>query len=145
MLKKIRSLTYQHAIPAAFIIFGLYEILMKGLGKLLGLLPGTMPALYFIELVLILVPIGFVCFFGFSKCFKQGGFLRGLLYASPLFAFQAIAMVVFLSESIGNPDVTWRAWYWIIYYLITNICVGLREDCIYRATLQNVIAKKYAN
>ena len=145
MLKKIRSLTYQHALLAAFIIFGLYELLLSGLGKLLSLLPNTLPFLYLIEIILILVPIGIVCFFGFSNCFKKGGFLRGLLYASPLFVFQAISLIIFFSQNVGNPDVTWRPWYVILYFLITNICVGIREECIYRATLQNIIAKKYTN
>ena len=145
MLKKIRSLTYQHALLAAFIIFGLYELLLSGLGKLLSLLPNTLPFLYLIEIILILVPIGIVCFFGFSNCFKKGGFLRGLLYASPLFVFQAISLIIFFSQNVGNPDVTWRPWYVILYFLITNICVGIRDECIYRATLQNIIAKKYTN
>lgn len=35
MLKKIRSLTYQYAIPAAFIIFVIIDILLLGLGQLL--------------------------------------------------------------------------------------------------------------
>ena len=33
----------------------------------------------------------------------------------------------------------------IIFELFTIIGVGIREECIYRATLQNIVAKKHAN
>jgi hypothetical protein len=32
-----------------------------------------------------------------------------------------------------------------VYSLFSILCVGIREECIYRATIQNIVAKKYAN
>ena len=145
MLKKIRSLTDQHAIPAAFIIFVIYDLLLVGLGKLLSLLPKTLPVQYLCEIVLILIPIALVAFFGFSRAFKKGNFFRGLLCCLPFIAFQLIALAVFFSENLGNPEASWKPWYLILYGVVSVVGIGIREECIYRATFQNIVAKKHAN
>ena len=145
MLKKIRSLTYQYAIPAAFIVFVLIDLLLLGLGQLLSLLPPTLPMLYLSETIMILVPVASVFFFGFSSAFKKGNFLRGLLYLLPLIVSQAIILGGFFSENLGNPEANWKPWYLVVYGVFSVVGVGVREECIFRATIQNILAKKHAN
>lgn len=145
MLKKIRSLTYQYAIPAAFIVFVLIDLLLLGLGQLLSLLPPTLPMLYLIETIMILVPVAGVFFFGFSSAFKKGNFLRGLLYLLPLIVSQAIILGGFFLENLGNPEANWKPWYLVVYGVFSVVGVGVREECIFRATIQNILAKKHAN
>ena len=144
MLKKIRSLAYQHALPAAFIIFILLDLLLLGTGQLLSLLPKTLPMKYFTEIILMLIPAAAVVFFGFSRAFKKGHFFRGLLYSLPFIAIHLIVLATFFSESLGNPEANWNPWYIIVYGLFSVLGIGVREECIYRATIQNVLAKKYA-
>lgn len=145
MLKKIKSLTYQYAIPAAFIVFVLLDSLLLGLGRLLSLLPPTLPMAYLAEIILILVPAAFVCVFGFSSAFKKGKFFRGLLYGLPIILSQLVTLVIFFSKNLGNPEASWRPWYMIVYGMFCVLGVGLREEFFYRATIQNILAKKYAN
>jgi membrane protease YdiL (CAAX protease family) len=54
-------------------------------------------------------------------------------------------LLVLLLDFSGNPESNWNPWYLIIYGVFTIVGVGVREECIYRATLQNILAKKYAN
>lgn len=145
MLKKIRALSYQHAIPAAFIIFLLIDFSLLGLGQLLSLLPPTLPMIYLFEIILMIVPAAFVFFFGFSSAFKKGSFLRGLLYGLPFIALQLFTLATFFTGTLGNPEVNWKPWYLIIYGVFSVFGIGFREECIYRATIQNVVAKKHAN
>ena len=145
MLKKIRSLSYQYAIPAAFIIFVLLDLLLFGLSGLLSFLPRTLLTQYLTELILMLVPVAFVCFFGFSSAFKKGKFFRGLLYCLPFIIFQLLILAVFFEKNLGNPEANWKPWYLIVYGLFSVVGIGVREECLYRATIQNILAKKYAN
>ena len=144
MLKKIRSLAYQYALPAAVIIFVLFDLLLLGIGRLLSLLPETLIIGYVNETILILLPIALVFFFGFSRAFKKGSFFRGLLCVLPFLVLQLIILIAFLSETLGNPEVNWNPWYLSVYGVFTVVGVGIREECVYRATIQNVLAKKYA-
>jgi membrane protease YdiL (CAAX protease family) len=94
---------------------------------------------------MILVPVSIVFFFGFSSSFKKGNFLRGLLYLLPLIVLQAIILGGFFSENLGNPEANWKPWYLVVYGVFSVVGVGVREECIFRATIQNILAKKYAN
>jgi membrane protease YdiL (CAAX protease family) len=83
--------------------------------------------------------------FGFSSAFKKGSFWRGIICGLPLILSQVMSLFFFFSENVGNPSVDWKPWYLIVYSVFTIVGVGIREECIYRATLQNIIAKKYTN
>ena len=144
MLKKIRSLTYQYAIPAAFIIFVLTDLLLLGLGQLLSFLPPKLPMLYLVEIIFILIPVALMFFFGFSSAFKKENILRGVFYLLPYVVFQLIVLGVFFSENLGNSDANWKPWYLVVYGVFSVIGIGVREECIFRGTLQNILAKKYA-
>lgn len=145
MLKKIRALTAQHAIPAALIIFILIKVLLFALGKLYKLAPHTLIAEYVSEIILIIIPMAIVAFFGFSPAFKKGNFLRGLLCCLPYLLVQVVMLVSFFAKNLGSPEVSWNPGFLIIYSVFTVLGVGIREECIYRATLQNIVAKKHAN
>lgn len=145
MLKKFRSVTERHAIPASFIVFVLFEVLILGLGQLLSLMPETLPLNFLSEVILMVVPIAIVFLFGFSRTFKKGNFLKGLLCALPFLVLQLFVLAFFFFDNIGNPDASWKQWYWIAFGVFRIIGVGVREECFYRATIQNILAKKYAN
>ena len=145
MLKKIRSFTEQYAIPAAFIVFIALDFLMLGLGRLLSLLPKTLPLDFLKETILMLVPVGIVFFFGFSSAFKKGKFFKGILCCLPFVAWILLTLGVFFSKNLGNPETSWKPWYLIIYGVFSIFGIGVREECLYRATIQNIVAKKYAN
>lgn len=145
MLKKIRSLTYQYAIPAAFIVFVVFDLLLMGLGRLLSLLPKSLPMAYLTEVILMLVPAVIVFIFGFSSAFKKGSFFRGLICFLPFVVFQMLVLAIFFSENLGDPEANWNPWYMMVYGVFSIVGVGVREECIYRATIQNILAKKHAN
>jgi membrane protease YdiL (CAAX protease family) len=145
MLKKIRSLTYQYAIPAAFIVFVVFDLLLMGLGQLLSLLPKSLPMAYLTEVILMLVPAVIVFIFGFSSAFKKGSFFRGLICFLPFVVFQVLVLAIFFSENLGDPEANWNPWYMMVYGVFSIVGVGVREECIYRATIQNILAKKHAN
>lgn len=145
MLKKIRSLTYQYAIPAVFVIYILLDLLLHGVGQLLSFLPRTLPMGFLTEIIMILVPVGFVFFFGFSHTFKKGNLLRGLICFLPIIVSQMLLLGLFFSENLGNPEANWKPWYLIVYGVFSVVGIGIREECFYRATIQNILAKKYAN
>ena len=145
MLKKIRSLTYQYAIPAAFIVFAVFDLLLMGLGQLLSLLPKSLPMAYLTEVILMLVPAVIVFIFGFSSAFKKGSFFRGLICFLPFVVFQMLVLAIFFSENLGDPEANWNPWYMMVYGVFSIVGVGVGEECIYRATIQNILAKKHAN
>ena len=145
MLKKIRSLTYKYAISATFIIFVLTDMLLLGIGQLLSLLPPTLPTLYLLEIILILIPVALVFFFGFSSAFKKGKLLRGLLYLLPFIVLQLFILMLFFVGNLKNPEANWKPWYLVVYGVFSVVGVAVREECIFRATFQNILAKKYAN
>ena len=144
-IKKIREWTYKHAILAAFIVFILYKILILGLGKLLSLLPVSIPTEFFKETILIIIPIAIVVFFGFSSTFKKGNFFKGLLCALPFFILELILFIGIFVSNTKKPELTWNPWIAIVIGIFSIIGIGIREECVYRATIQNIVAKKHAN
>ena len=145
MIKKIRSLTDKYPIPAAFIAFVLIDVVVLGLGQLLSPLTNTLFMSYVVHTILIIVPVAIVFLFGFSSAFKKGSFWRGIICGLPLILSQVMSLFFFFSENVGNPSVDWKPWYLIVYSVFTIVGVGIREECIYRATIQNIIAKKHVN
>ena len=144
MLKKIRALAEQHAIGWVLILFVLFDLLLLGLGRLFSLLPQTLSMQYLSELVLILLPVGLVVVCGFSRAFQKGSLLRGLGYFLPFLLLQALILFLFFAKNLKNPGADWKPWYLAVYGVFSIVGVGIREECIYRATLQNILAKKYA-
>lgn len=144
MLKRIRELTYQHAIIASLIAFLVIDWGLFGLGRLTSLLPQTLPVKLLVEIFFILLPIAIVIFFGFSRALRPGKVFRGLFYCWPFIAIQIIGLCTFFSQNLGNPEVSWHSLPGIAGGLFAVLGVGIREECIYRATFQNIVAKKYA-
>ncbi|MBR6549185.1 MAG: CPBP family intramembrane metalloprotease, partial [Clostridia bacterium] len=132
-------------ILAAFIAYVLIDGLLLGLGQLLSLLPDTLAMKYLQEAILMIFPVAIVFFFGFSRAFKNGSFLRGLYCFLPFIVLQLFLLAVFFSDKLGNPEIPWKPWYLMVVGVVSVIGVGVREECIYRATIQNIVAKKHAN
>lgn len=145
MLKKLRDYTEKHPILSSVIICIAFMIFMRGTSLLFGLFPKIVALDFLKEIVLIAVPIALVFLFGFSSAFKKGNFLRGLLCALPSLAFLVLSLFNFFNKNLGNPEVHWQSWYMIAFGLFGMIGVGIREECIFRGIVQNVLAKKYAN
>jgi membrane protease YdiL (CAAX protease family) len=145
MLKKIRSFMDQYAIISAVLVFIVVDLALHGLGQLLSLLPKNLALNYLYESILIIVPIAFVFVFGFSSAFKKGHFGRGLVCSLPYIIWNLILLALLLSKNLKDPTANWQPWYLIVYGLFTVLCVGIREESIYRGIIQNIVAKKYAN
>lgn len=145
MLKKIRALADQYAIPAAFIAFIVIDLVLQALGELLSLLPKAPLFHYLAESILIIVPIAFVFLFGFLSIFKKGHFLRGLICGLPYIIVQLLMLALLLRKYLGDPEASWQPWHLIVSGLFTVLGIGIREECIYRGVIQNIVAKKYAN
>ena len=145
MIKKIRDLASKHAIPAAIITFVLFDLLLQGLGRLLSLLPKTFTFAYLVEIVMIIVPIAVVFLFGFGSTYKKGSFGRGIVCCLPFIIVQAFALITFFVSALKNPEISWQPWYMIVYGIFSIFCVGIREESFYRATIQNIVAKKHGN
>ena len=145
MLKKLRNWTYQHAISSAVLIALLFYLMMKGVSVIFSLLPNSTAVSYLQQIVGILYPIGIMIFFGFANAFKSKKFFKGLLCSMALTVLQAFVLVVFFAESLSDPATVWKPWNLILFGLISVVGIGIREECVFRATIQNILAKKYAN
>jgi membrane protease YdiL (CAAX protease family) len=145
MQNKIKDFMGKYAILSAFIAFILIDLFMHGVGKLLGFLPETLPMNYLAHSIIIIIPVALVFAFGFSSIFKKGKFFRGLYCALPYIIYQLIIFALLFRKNLGDPGVSWQPWYLIVYGMFTVLGVGIREECIYRGIIQNIVAKKYAN
>ena len=145
MLKKIRAFADKYAILAAFIAFIAIDLAVHGLGSLLSLMPDMLALNYLSHAILIIVPVAIVFLFGFSSAFKKGHFGRGLLCALPYIIWHLIVFALVLNKNLEDPQANWQPWYLIVYGLFTVLGVGIREECIYRGVIQNIVARKYAN
>lgn len=144
MLNKLRNLTYKYAIPSAVILALLFYALMRGVGWLFRLLPSTTTVRYIYEIVCMLYPMGIVVLFGFADSFKSKKFFKGILCGMTLVVVQAFALVTQFAQAIFG-DNAWKPWYLILLGIVSVIGIGIREESIFRATIQNILAKKYAN
>ena len=145
MLQKIKSFADKYAILAAFIAFIVIDLLLHALGALLSSLPDMLPLNYLSHSILIIIPVAIVFLFGFSSVFKKGHFGRGMLCALPYIIWQLFLLALVLRKYLGNPETNWQPWYLIVYGLFTVLGIGIREECIYRGVIQNIVARKYAN
>jgi membrane protease YdiL (CAAX protease family) len=145
MIKKIRAFMDQYAIVSAFLAFIAIDLLLYGVSHFLNLLPKTLPMNYLAHSVLIILPVAIVFLFGFSSAFKKGHFGRGLLCALPYIIWQLLLMLIIFYKHLGDPETNWQPWYLMVYGMFTILCVGIREECIYRGVIQNIVARKYAN
>lgn len=144
-MKKIKAFVDKYAIISAFISFLVIDLLLHGVASLLNLLPDLLPLKFLAETILIAIPIAIVFLFGFRGAFQRKNFFRGLFCGLPYIVWYSITMVLVLAKNLKNPESTLQPWYLILYSLFSILCVGIREECIYRATVQNIVAKKYAN
>lgn len=145
MLKKIKVFADQYAIIAAFIAFLAIDLLLHGIATLLNLLPDLLLLKFLAQALLIAIPVAIVFLFGFRGAFRRKNFFRGLFCGLPYIVWYSLTMALLLAKTLGNPEATLQPWYLILYSLFSILGVGIREECIYRATVQNIVAKKYAN
>ena len=145
MLKKIKSFADKYAILAAFIAFIMIDMFLHGIAALLNLLPNLLPLKFLAQALLIAIPVAIVFLFGFRGAFQRKNFFRGLFCGLPYIVWYSLTMALLLAKTLGNPEATLQPWYLILYSLFSILCVGIREECIYRATVQNIVAKKYVN
>ena len=145
MLKKIKTFADKYAIITAFIAFILIDLFLHGVSALLNLLPDLLPLKFLSQTILIAIPIAIVFLFGFRGAFQRKNFLRGVFCGLPYIVWYSIVMALLLAKNLKNPEATLQPWDLILYSLFSILCVGIREECIYRATIQNIVAKKYAN
>ena len=144
MLTKLREFTYKHAIPSAIVIALLFYGLMQGVGAIFSLLPSNLAVRYIYEIVGVLYPIGIVILFGFSWAFRSKKFFKGLLCGMALLVTQIMTLLGQISDAVTTAG-AWKPWYLILLGLISVLAIGIREECVFRATIQNIVAQKYAH
>ena len=145
MVQKLRNLTQKYAIPSAIAIALVFYVLMLGVSKIFGLMPASVGKEYVHEIVSMLYPIGIVILFGFSSAFGRQGFFKTLICGMLLLALQTFSLLFSIIENATSDATAWQPWYVIILGVISVISIGIREECVFRATIQGVLAKKYAN
>ena len=145
MLKKIKAFADKYAIIAAFIAFLVIDLLLHGIAALLNLLPDLLPLKFLSQALLIAIPVAIVFLFGFRGAFQRKNFFRGVFCGLPYIVWYSVTLALLLAKTLGNSEATLQPWYLILYSLFSILGVGIREECIYRATVQNIVAKKYAN
>lgn len=145
MLQKIRNATYQYAIPSAVVIAILFYGIMLGVSELLLLLPSSTVTSYLKIIVGMLYPVGFMIFFGFSNAFRSKKFFKGLVCGIVLVVMQIIVLLSFFVTAAEDSATVWNSWDGILMGLLFVIGIGVREECVFRGTIQNILAKKYAS
>lgn len=147
MLKKFRNFTYQHAIPVSFILAFAFFWLVIGVNTLFSLVSDSLVSQYVRTIFAIIYPIGIAVLFGFKGTLplKPKNFFKGLLIGLPFIFVQFIVLIDFFSTTADNPNAVWKPWYLIILSILSLIEIAVREEFIYRATIQNILAKKYAH
>ena len=145
MLKKIRNLAYTHAIFSSLIIAFLFYFIMKGVSAVFNVLPDLLVVDYIEEIFCIIYPIGIVILFGFSSKLKSKNFFKGLLCGMVFIALQLTALLTYFIDKLSNDAIVWKPWYLIILGIISTIAIGVRDECFFRATIQNILAQKYAH
>ena len=144
-MQKFRNFVYKYAIPAAIVIALAWYGMMIGISKLFTLLPKSIVVDYIDEVVQMLFPIGIAILFGFGGAFKEKGFRKGLICGIALFALQAVVLLFAFIEAADNPETKWKPMYLIIYGVVSVFGVAVREESIFRVTVQGVLGKKYGN
>ena len=145
MVKKLRNLAYTYAVFSSVIIAFLFYFLMKGVSAVFDILPDLLVIDYIEELFSIIYPIGIVILFGFSSKLKSKNFFKGLLCGMVLIALQLTALLTNFVNTLSNDAIVWKPWYLIILGIMSTIAIGVREECFFRATIQNILAQKYAH
>jgi membrane protease YdiL (CAAX protease family) len=145
MLQKFRELCYKYAVVSSIAIAVLFYVCLNGFAYLFSLLPNNTVVGYIETIFDILYPIGIVFLFGFIGVFKERGFFKGLFCALPFIILQVISLASFFSDALSDPESIWKPWYLILLGVLMMISIGVSEECFFRATIQNILAKKYAN
>lgn len=144
MLKKFREYTYQHAILSSIFIAILFVLLLNGTVVAFRFLPNSAITQYVQEIVIMLYSVGIVFLFGFKNTFRFKGFLKGLLYSSVVIVFMLFILITFLDNKSEDPNTVWASTGMIILGIVQVIGIGIREECFFRGSIQNILAKKYA-
>ena len=143
--RKIKAFMEKYAILSAFLSFILIDLVLHGVSALLKLLPDLLALKFLSQAILIAIPIAVVFLFGFRGAFQRKNFFHGLFCGLPYIVCYSAILALMLVNSLSEPSATLQPWEQILYGLFSLLCVGIREECIYRATVQNIVAKKYAN
>lgn len=145
MLKKFREFTYQHAILSSVFIAILLVLIMNGTVVAFSFLPDSTITRYAEEIFGMLYSVGIVFLLGFKNTFRFKGFFKGLLCASVVLVFMLFSLVMFFVNKSAEPGVVWASTGTIVLGIVRVIGIGIREECFFRGSIQNILAKKYAN
>ena len=145
MLKKFREFTYRYVILSSLLITILYVLLMNGTDIFFYYLPDSPITQYAQEIVGMLYSVGIVLLLGFKDTFRFKGFFKGLICASLVIVFMLFSLIMFFVNKASEPDTVWASRGMIILGIVQFIGIGIREECFFRGSIQNILAKKYAN
>ena len=142
-LEKIRHIVYKHAIVSAVILALVFYALMIGVSSFFEIFPASLAVCYIDEITGLLYPIGLVALFGFFFTLKSRKFFRGLRCGMALVVFLIISLSANLI-TMTDETPTWKPWPQILLGVLSVVAIAIREECFFRAIIQNILAKKYA-
>ena len=145
MLNKLRSLTYKYAVISSVLIALAFYVIYDGVGHIFALMPDSLVRDYMYQITAMLYPVGIALIFGFASSYKSEKFFKGLRVGLFLLIFELIILLAQLLNSTMNESLTWKPWYLIIYGVVMVVGIAVREEAIFRVTIQNILAKRYAS
>ena len=145
MLNKLRSLSYKYAVISSVVIALVFYLVYDAVGRLFSIMPESLVRDFSYQILAMIYPLGFVLLFGFASSFKSEKFLKGL--GAGLFLLICELLILFsqLINSSLDENTVWKPWYLIVYGIVRVVGIAVREEAVFRATIQNILAKKYAN
>lgn len=145
MLNRFRNLIQKYAVISAVAIAFLFYAIMDVTGRLFSLIPESLVRDYAYQIVSLIYPVLLAVIFGFGYAYKGGSFAKGLKCGIFTIVLDSIVLAASLVSFLSDDSVVWNPWYLIIYGLLRVIGIAVREESIFRATIQNLLANKYAH
>lgn len=141
-MKKIIDKIRQYPFIAAIAVTILYFGCNVGFSLILNTLPEGFISQLVIELVCVAWPLALLFLFGQGRALRLGSV--GKAFKTGL-CFLILAGVIIVSNVLNTPADAWRSTNAFLIGVISLICVGVREEVIFRGIAADLVARRYAN
>ena len=137
IIEKIRQYPFIAAIAATILYFACNLCF----GLILRTLPDGLISQLVIELVCVAWPLALLFLFGQGRAFRMGTVGKAFKTG---FLFLILAGIVLAGNILSTPADAWRSTTAIALGIIEMICVGIREEVVFRGIVTDLIARKHA-
>lgn len=138
IIEKIRQYPFIAAIAATI----LYFACNVGFSLILATLPDGFISQLVIELVCVAWPLALLFLFGQGRALRTGTLGRAFKTGC---GFLILAGIVIAGQIMNTSADAWRSTGAIVIGVIELICVGIREEVVFRGIAADLVARKYAN